>query len=135
MNKKDIWRYKSLEQLENKSWGPATAEDSGIVQKCLALVKVPVVKLSASELRVLIGQSFNPTYLVPLALEFLQHDVLVTAGMYPGDLLKNVLDVPVQFWEEHPDLHTNLSNIMRERSEEIEAELDLPEFWRRKAEA
>ena len=130
MNKKDIWRYKSLEQLENKSWGTATDQDSGIVQKCVALVKVPVVKLAASELRVLIGQSFNPSYLVPLALEILQHDVLVTAGMYPGDLLKAVLDVPAAFWEEHPDLHKNLLDLMQERSEEIETEIDVPEFWR-----
>ncbi|MBO9728824.1 MAG: hypothetical protein J7623_09325 [Chitinophaga sp.] len=134
MNKKDIWRYKSLEQLENKTWG-TTTEDSGITQKSLALVKVPVAKLSASELRTLIGQSFNPTYLVPLALEILKNDVLVTAGMYPGDLLKNVLDVPSTYWGEHPDLHQSLINMMQERSEEIETEIDLPEFWRKKAEA
>ncbi|MDR6568879.1 hypothetical protein J2730_003881 [Chitinophaga ginsengisegetis] len=81
-------------------------------------------------MRILIGQSFNPSYLVPLALEILQNDVLVTAGMYPGDLLKAVLDVPAAFWEEHPDLHKSLLDLMQERSEEIETEIDLPEFWR-----
>ena len=71
---------------------------------------------------------------MPLALEILQNDVLVTAGMYSGDLLKTVLDVPALFWEEHPDLHKSLIDMMQERSEEIETEIDLPEFWR-KAEA
>ncbi|PSL44837.1 hypothetical protein CLV51_105210 [Chitinophaga niastensis] len=130
MNKKDIWRYKSLEQLENKSWGTATEEDSGLIKKCIALSKVPVVKLTASELRVLIGQSFNPTYLVPLAVEILKDNVLVEAGLYPGDLLKNVLDVPTPFWEEHQDLHENVKDLIRQRSEEIETEIDLPGFWR-----
>ncbi|MEC5145507.1 contact-dependent growth inhibition system immunity protein [Chitinophaga sp. 212800010-3] len=130
MNKKDIWRYKSLEQLENKHWENETVEISALMQKCLALVKIPVAKLSASELRLLIGQGFNPAYLVPLALEILQHDMLINAGMYAGDLLKTVLDVPASFWEAHPDLHKHLLDMMQERSEEIEAEIDLPEFWR-----
>ncbi|MCW3464615.1 contact-dependent growth inhibition system immunity protein [Chitinophaga nivalis] len=130
MNKKDIWRYKSLEQLENKSWGTATEEDSGLTKKCIALSKVPLAKLTAGELRILIGQSFNPTYLVPLAIEKLKDDVLVEAGLYPGDLLKNVLDVPATFWEAHQDLQKDVKVMLQERSVEIETEIDLPGYWR-----
>lgn len=119
-----------MEQLENKKWEPNTAENSGLAQKCLALTKVPLVKLSANELSMLIGQSYNPHYLVPLALEILNNDILITAGLYPGDLLKSVLDVPSSFWEEHPDLHNKLQDLMRERMEEVESELDLPDYWR-----
>jgi hypothetical protein len=129
MNKKDIWRYKSLEQLEHKVWEPATEKDSTLVKRCIALSKVPVIKLSASDLRVLIGQSFNPAYLVPLALEKLKDDLFVEADLYPGDLLKNVLDVPALFWEEHPELHADLKQMMQGRSLEIETEIDLPGYW------
>ncbi|RFS21981.1 hypothetical protein DVR12_15160 [Chitinophaga silvatica] len=130
MNKKEIWRYKSLEQLENKKWEPTAAANSGLSQKCLALTKVPLVKLSANELSMLISQSFNPEYLVPLALEILSTDVLITAGLYPGDLLKSVLDVPSSFWEVHHDLHNKLLDLMQARIEEVESELDLPAYWR-----
>lgn len=129
MNKKDIWRYKSLEQLENKSWEPATEKDSGLVKRCIALSKVPVIKLTASDLRVLIGQSFNPTYLVPLAIEKLKDNLFVEADLYPGDLLKNVLDVPAPFWEEHKELHADLKQMIRSRAVEVETEIDLPGYW------
>ena len=130
MNKKEIWRYKSLEQLENRKWEPTVAVNSGLAQKCLALTKVPLVKLSANELSMLISQGYNPQYLVPLALEILNNDILITAGLYPGDLLKSVLDVPSAFWEQHPDLHSKLLDLMQARKEEVESELDLPAYWR-----
>ncbi|CAL1519301.1 contact-dependent growth inhibition system immunity protein [Chitinophaga sp. MM2321] len=135
MNKKDIWRYKSLEQLEHKSWEPTTETEkdavlvTGLVKRCIALSKVPVIKLTASDLRVLIGQSFNPTYLVPLAIEKLKDDLFVEADLYRGDLLKNVLDVPAPFWEEHEDLHEDLKKMIKERAVEIETEIDLPGYW------
>ncbi|HVI46447.1 MAG TPA: contact-dependent growth inhibition system immunity protein [Chitinophaga sp.] len=131
MNRKDIWRYKSLEQLENKSWEPATDKDTVLAKRCIALSKIPVIKLTASDLRVLIGQSFNPDYLVPLAIEKLKDDVMVEADLYPGDLLKNVLNVPPTFWEAHQDLHADLKLLMRGRSVEIETEIDLPQYWQR----
>ncbi|RBL89598.1 contact-dependent growth inhibition system immunity protein [Chitinophaga flava] len=129
MNRKDVWRYKSLEQLENKRWEPATENDSVLVKRCIALSKVPVIKLTASDLRVLIGQSFNPTYLVPLAIEKLKDDLLVEADLYPGDLLKNVLDVPAPFWEEHQELHDDMKKMIRSRAVEVATEIDLPGYW------
>ncbi|NSL85406.1 contact-dependent growth inhibition system immunity protein [Chitinophaga solisilvae] len=133
MNRKDIWRYKSLEQLENKSWEPTTEKDAEqfaeLNKRCIALSKVPVIKLTASDLRVLIGQSFNPAYLVPLAIEKLKDDLFVEADLYPGDLLKNVLDVPAHFWEEHQDLHHDLKTMIKDRASEVETELDLPGYW------
>jgi hypothetical protein len=130
MNKKEIWRYKSLEQLENRKWEPTVAANSGLAQKCLALTKTPLVKLTANELSMLISQGYNPEYLVPLALEILNNDILITAGLYPGDLLKSVLDVPSAFWEQHPDLHGKLLDLMQARKDEVESELDLPAYWR-----
>lgn len=129
MNRKDVWRYKSLEQLENKRWEPATDNDSVLTKRCIALSKVPVIKLTASDLRVLIGQSFNPNYLVPLAIEKLKDNLLVEADLYPGDLLKNVLDVPPPFWEEHQELHHDMKQMIRSRAVEVASEIDLPGYW------
>lgn len=129
MNRKDVWRYKSLEQLENKRWEPATDNDSVLTKRCIALSKVPVIKLSASDLRVLIGQSFNPNYLVPLAIEKLKDDLLVEADLYPGDLLKNVLDVPAPFWEAHEELHADMKQMIQSRAVEVASEIDLPGYW------
>jgi hypothetical protein len=42
--------------------------------------------------------------LVPLALERLDLNPLLEASFYEGDLLKSVLMVKPEFWNEHPDL-------------------------------
>lgn len=39
---------------------------------------------------------------VPLALDIIERDPLATAGCFPGDLLRGLMDVPGTFWSTHP---------------------------------
>ncbi len=103
-------RALSLEALENDSWG-APSFPSGLVTAAHDLRRKPVGQLSPGELRLLIGQEIGLTYLVPLALEMLEADLLVEGDYYPGDLLKSVLSLDPVFWNSHQALWARADDV------------------------
>ena len=50
----------------------------------------------------MIGQGISLAVLIPLALERLKRDPLAEGDYFPGDLLKNVLQVDASFWRANP---------------------------------
>lgn len=52
--------------------------------------------------------------MVPVALEHLFPNPLVEGDLFPGDLLLNVLQVPVQFWRDHWELYANMVELANE---------------------
>ena len=52
----------------------------------------------------MIGQREGLAYLVPLALEQLECDLVVSGDHYEGDRLENVQRLPAKFWDQHPAL-------------------------------
>ena len=69
-----------------------------MVQRCHALRKVPIARLSSGDCRLLIGQDIGTKHLVPLALNFLEEKPLVEGDYYPGDLLLALFRLPVNYW-------------------------------------
>jgi hypothetical protein len=98
-------KHMTLTQLERDDWGPPP-HDSFVVTECHRLRHVPLRDLTVENLRLLIGQGFSLPYTVPLALEHLSRDPMVSGDFYPGDLLKAVRGVPEEFWTQHPALKT-----------------------------
>ena len=96
-------KLKTLEVLENDFWGPPEFE-SHLVITCHKLRKVPLQELSPENLRMLIGQEIGLQYLIPLALDILENNLLVSGDMFEGDLLCSVAQVSRQFWDNHEDL-------------------------------
>ena len=96
-------RHLTLTQLEKDDWG-APPYDSFLVTECHRLRHVPLRDLTVENLRLLIGQEISLMYTVPLALEHLSIDPMVSGDLYPGDLLKAVQRVPADFWTQHPAL-------------------------------
>ncbi len=91
----------TLEQLEGHPW-PAPEEGSTpMVERCHALRKVPLGRLTAGDLRLLIGQDIGIRFLMPLALEALETDPLTEAEYYPGDLLSAAMKVGTEYWASH----------------------------------
>lgn len=99
---KQFDRSKSLQELEDDDWGEPNW-DSRLVIECHRLHRVPLSEFTVEDLRIMIGQSFGLEYLVPLALEQLRKNPLAEGDCYGGDLLVNVLQVELQFWQQHPD--------------------------------
>jgi hypothetical protein len=60
---------------------------------------MPLAELSVEDLRLLIAQRIGLRFVVPLALDRLAVDPLVSGDFYPGDLLTAVLRVAPEFWE------------------------------------
>lgn len=103
-------RSKTLEQLEKQVW-PHNHFGSHVVQESQRLRKIPIRDLSVEDLRLLIGQEIGLPYLVPLALECLAENPLVSGAYYHGDLLSVVLRIPKKFWDAHQALNNEIVEI------------------------
>jgi hypothetical protein len=82
-------REKSLDELEGVSMRPPYV--SGMVEHIADARRVPVGRLELLDLRLLLSQQQAPRYLLPVALDRLEADPLMSAGLYTGDLLRAVL--------------------------------------------
>lgn len=113
-------RHKSLQELEGEDWGDPKHTTHMIV-KCHQLRRVPLKDLTIEDLRLLIGQHIGLKYLMPLALEALTLNPLAEGDYYEGDLLKNVIHVPEEFWQSHPQWKSTLETIIQKAWLQIEA--------------
>jgi hypothetical protein len=115
------WRDKSLQDLEKDHWSEPPY-DSQLVQRCHELRKAPISQFTTEDLRIVIGQDIGLQWLIPLALEKLEEDILAEGDCYPGDLLKNVTRVPQEFWESNPELHIKLKKLIADSRDVIDNE-------------
>lgn len=111
-------RDKSLEQLEAVPTAVPEGE-SHLVSEMRRLRRVPLKQLRLEDLRLLIGQSIGLEFLVPIALDHLEDHPLAAGDFYPGDLLKNVMDVHETFWTGRPDLRRRLVHALERALERI----------------
>src|SRR5688572_28941555 len=93
----------TIEGLEGDRW-PEPEWPSHLVCECHRLRKVQLRLFTIENLRIMLGQDIGSRYLVPIALEHLEADLLAAGDFYPGDLLCNVLSLPREFWRDNPEL-------------------------------
>ena len=92
---------RTLEQLENDSWGTPPEDATYLVRTAFTLRTVPLGQLDTEALRLLIGQSISLDILVPIALNVLREAPLAEGDLYPGALLASVLRIPDSWFETH----------------------------------
>jgi CDI immunity proteins len=112
------WRQKTLENLEKDFWGNPEY-DSHLVTRCHELRKLSLDNFTTEDLRIMIGQEIGLDYLIPLALEVLTIDLFSEGDFYEGDLLKNVLIVKTEFWNNNKDYWATLNDLIKDRRSEI----------------
>ncbi len=100
----------TLEELEGDRWGPPNFS-SHLVSECHRLRKVQLRLFTIENLRIMLGQNVGSRYLVPIALEPLESDPLVSGDFYAGALLCNVLSLPSTFWAANPQLRTRVAAV------------------------
>ncbi|HLX41313.1 MAG TPA: contact-dependent growth inhibition system immunity protein [Ktedonobacteraceae bacterium] len=105
-------RGKTLQELEKQDWGDGSYFPSHLVLTTHALRRKLLEEFTVEDLRIMIGQNIGLEYLVPLAIEYLQHDPFVAGDFYEGDLLANVLSVEASFWQRYPDLRRVIAHIV-----------------------
>ncbi|MGN6180275.1 MAG: contact-dependent growth inhibition system immunity protein [Mucilaginibacter sp.] len=115
------WRYQSLQNLEKDDWG-TPAYPSHLVKRCHELRKVPLNEFTIEDLRIMIGQAIGLTYLIPIALEKLQENILAEGDLYPGDLLKSVINIDSHFWATNKELYAQLKQLIVDNRGLIESE-------------
>jgi hypothetical protein len=96
-------KSKTLEVLEQDFW-PSPEFQSHLVTTCHRLRKVPLEKLSAENLRMLIGQKIGLQFIVPIALDKLEENLLASGDMYEGDLLSSLASLSSEFWDANEEL-------------------------------
>jgi hypothetical protein len=120
-------RDKSLDELGAlPSSGPEG--DSYLLSEMRRLRAVPLKQLRIEDLRLLIGQSIGLEFLVPMALDHVEDHPLAAGDFYPGDLLKNVMDVHETFWNGHPDLRQRLVHALERAVDRVRKLNTVPEL-------
>ena len=101
-NKKD-WQKKTLDELEGVKT-KVLHDDSYLLTTITQLrAKKPLCEFDIEDLRILIGQSIGLKFLIPIAIEELEKDILVEGDFYEGDLLKSVLTSETKYWQEEKE--------------------------------
>lgn len=92
------WKQKTLENLEKDVWRQFDF-DSRLVRRTKELRKIQLSSFTIEDLSLMIGQRFSLDYLIPLALEALTEDLFAEGYLHKGDLLKSVLSIGTEFWD------------------------------------
>lgn len=93
----------SLQELENKFW-PDFEYPTNLVKRCHDLRKLPLKNFDIDDIRFMIIQNEGNEYLIPMALEALEQNILVEGNLFAGDLLMSVLMASPDFWRRNPPL-------------------------------
>lgn len=129
MKLENNWQQKTIENLEKKVWPTLQGETSYLITTCNALRKKPLEDFTTEDLRIMIGQEIGLFFLIPLAIETLKDNLFAEGDMYEGDLLKNVLCVETNFWDENKNYWQELNEIIKNRRHEIkEMKFDVTKF-------
>jgi len=85
-----------------------------LVTECHRLRHIPLKNLAVEELGTLIGQEIGVQYLVPVAIEILDDDPWAGGYMYPGHLMKRVVELPASFRKENPQMVCRFQSVLDE---------------------
>ena len=112
------WRQKTLTNLEKDDWQHFDS-NSRLIKRTKELRKVPLNKFTTEDLRIMIGQQFSLDYLIPLAIETLSVNIFAEGDFYEGDLLKNVLSIRTEFWDNNKEYYLQMHELIKENLSKI----------------
>lgn len=110
--KKETNREWSLEELENEYWKNLEYYPTKLVERCFKFRKIPLKDLTIEEIRTLIGQQIGLDFLLPIAYEHLEKNILSEGDFYEGDLLESVLRTNKDYWLSHLEHYQALKLII-----------------------
>jgi hypothetical protein len=92
-----VMRQKSIDELEGASVPPPYPTD--MVDRIARARRIAIARLPLGDVRLLVSQGHGVEYLLPVALEHLEHDPLLWAELYNGDLLLAALRAQAKYPE------------------------------------
>ena len=111
------WRQKSIENLEKDFWGQPPKDSTPLVDKVHRLRTIQIEKLEPKDVRLLIGQKVGLRFLIPAALDILSDDIFIDTELFEGDLLKSVITVDNDFWNDNKELKYKLDGLLKSYSD------------------
>ena len=114
---------KSIEQLEKDYWKEPSEFPTDMVKKCYQYRKISIAELTDEQIRLLISQQMGTEYLIGVALEKLEQNILTEGDFYEGDLLVAVSGLPTEFWTENQTEFRTFKSLVERNSELIKTEL------------
>lgn len=114
-------REQTLRQLGMPSLGELKdAEDtSHLISTCISLQFKPLKDFRIEDLRIMLGQDIGTEYLLPIAIEKLYQNIMCEGDLSPGDLLRNVLALPLSVWQNHPKLAKEFAKALKKGKQRI----------------
>lgn len=106
------WKFKTLRNLE-KIPKYDSEQPSYLVKRCNELLDQPLNDFSVEDIRIMVGPQIGLDYLVPLAFDYLNSDILAEGDYYPGDLLTAMLKVDSAFWDKNRNLFNELAGLVK----------------------
>lgn len=91
---------KTLEELSGISLDEPRL-NSYVVRTASRVSKKPIGKISAEEIRLLIGQRIGVKYLLHRAVLILENNPLIETGYFEGDLMMALLELEPEAWSEN----------------------------------
>lgn len=106
----------SIDKIEGKL-ETDRALKSGVVERSRLARSKKLCDLDPEDLRTLITQKFGLEYVLPITLDLLEREPLVSSGLFRGDLLLSVLNLGPDFFSEHSEWIEKLMEIKFELEE------------------
>ena len=118
-------RRLSLESLENDYWKEDPhSQTIGLIEKCVRYRKIPIQNLTVEQVRMLIGQQISLDYLLPIAFEFLEDDILSHGDFYEGDLVESIFRTNQNYWASRPPFHKKILELLEKGKEKLNTHID-----------
>lgn len=114
---------KSIEQLENNYWKEESEFPTNLVLRCFEYRKIKLSKLTIEQIRLLISQNIGIEFLISIALEKLEENIIIEGNLYEGDLLDSVSKISPEFWKKNKIEFEKFKIIVKKNREKIETEL------------
>ena len=121
---------KSLEQLEKDYWKEESDYPTSLVEKCYSYRKIPLNNLNGEQIRLLISQNIGIRFLIPLAIDKLNQNILFEGDLYKGDLLEQVSKINESYYRENPEDIEKLKSLIFKNSDLIKDELGEKKFMK-----
>lgn len=126
------WRFKSIESLEKKNFGPVPKDKSSIVTRLWRLRQTPINEFEVDDIRFMILQGVGLSYLLIEAIDLLEKNLLTEGNYYDGDLLNSVLQLDKQQWGQIREQWDKVDTLIKDRLDflrTIRPKLEIENFY------
>lgn len=112
---------KSLEELEGDDWDGDEEYAAFLGAEGRRLYRLPLGRLSAADLALLIGRNVGLRHLIPLAIDCLEPDPFMTDDPGGEALLRAVVGSGPRFWRDDPESASRVQWILAGAEAEVES--------------